>query len=47
MKPEEFRLDRAKPTPSVCPFCSVGCAIIVYTINGRIVNIEGDPRSDP
>jgi formate dehydrogenase major subunit len=45
MKPKEFRLDKAKPTPSVCPFCSVGCAIIVYTINGRIVNIEGDPQS--
>jgi formate dehydrogenase major subunit len=45
MKPKEFRLDKAKRTPSVCPYCSVGCAIIIYTINGRIVNIEGDPQS--
>ena len=43
MKPKEFRLDQANLTPSVCPYCSVGCAIIIYAINGRIVNIEGDP----
>jgi formate dehydrogenase major subunit len=29
----------------VCPYCSVGCATIVHTIDGEIVNIEGDPRS--
>ena len=34
-----------KTTPSVCPYCSVGCATLVHTIEGRIVNIEGDPRS--
>jgi len=45
MKPEKFRLNKAKSTPGVCPYCSVGCAILVYTINGRIVNIEGDPQS--
>ncbi|MBW2487774.1 MAG: hypothetical protein JRE72_10150, partial [Deltaproteobacteria bacterium] len=45
MKPKEFRLDKAKLTPGVCPYCSVGCAVIIYTINGRIVNIEGDPQS--
>jgi formate dehydrogenase major subunit len=45
MQPNGFRLDKAKQTRSVCPYCSVGCAIIIYTINGRIVNIEGDPQS--
>jgi formate dehydrogenase major subunit len=45
MKAKEFRLDKAKLTPGVCPYCSVGCAIIIYTINDRIVNIEGDPQS--
>jgi formate dehydrogenase major subunit len=29
----------------VCPYCAVGCATIVHTIGGEIVNIEGDPRS--
>jgi formate dehydrogenase major subunit len=45
MKAKEFRLNKAKSTPGVCPYCSVGCAILVYTIGGRIVNIEGDPQS--
>src|SRR6185312_9122757 len=42
---QELRIKDAKATPSVCPYCSVGCATLVHTIGGRIVNIEGDPRS--
>jgi formate dehydrogenase major subunit len=42
---EELRIAKAKVTPSVCPFCSVGCATLVHTIDGQIVNIEGDSRS--
>jgi formate dehydrogenase major subunit len=42
---QELRIKDAKTTPSVCPYCSVGCATLVHTIEGRIVNIEGDPRS--
>lgn len=44
-KAQELRISKAKVTPSVCPFCSVGCATLVHTINGQIVNIEGDSRS--
>src|SRR5919197_1024006 len=42
---QELRIQDAKVTPSLCPYCSVGCATLVHTINGKIVNIEGDPRS--
>ncbi len=42
---QELRIKDAKTTPSICPYCSVGCATLVRTIEGRIVNIEGDPRS--
>jgi formate dehydrogenase major subunit len=42
---QELRIKDAKTTPSVCPYCSVGCATLVHTIEGKIVNIEGDPRS--
>jgi formate dehydrogenase major subunit len=42
---QELRIANAKVTPSVCPFCSVGCATLVHTVNGQIVNIEGDSRS--
>lgn len=42
---EELRIKHAKATPSICPYCAVGCATIVHTIGGEIVNIEGDLRS--
>jgi formate dehydrogenase major subunit len=42
---QALRIQEARATPSLCPYCSVGCATIVHTIGGEIVNIEGDPRS--
>lgn len=30
---------------SVCPFCAVGCAQLIYAKNGKPIHIEGDPRS--
>src|SRR6266446_9680120 len=42
---QELRIKHAKATPSLCPYCSVGCATLVHTVEGKITNIEGDPRS--
>jgi formate dehydrogenase major subunit len=42
---QELRIKNAKVTPSVCPYCSVGCGTLIHTIDGHIVNVEGDPRS--
>jgi formate dehydrogenase major subunit len=42
---QELRIKDAKVTPSICPYCSVGCATLVHTVEGRILNIEGDARS--
>jgi formate dehydrogenase major subunit len=42
---QELRIKDAKATPSVCPYCAVGCATLVHTVGDRIVNVEGDPRS--
>jgi formate dehydrogenase major subunit len=30
---------------SICPFCAVGCAQLVYARNGKPIHVEGDPRS--
>jgi formate dehydrogenase major subunit len=30
-------------TPTICPYCAVGCGMVVGTNAGRVVNIEGDP----
>jgi len=38
-----LRILHAKQTTTICPYCSVSCGIIIHTINGRVVNTEGDP----
>jgi len=37
-----LRISGAKQTTTICPYCSVGCGIIVYTENGKIIRCEGD-----
>jgi len=40
------RIDEAETvTASICPYCAVGCAQLVYVKDGAVVQIEGDPRS--
>ncbi|RJR55174.1 MAG: dehydrogenase [Desulfobacteraceae bacterium] len=30
---------------SICPYCAVGCAQLVYAKGDRLIHVEGDPRS--
>jgi formate dehydrogenase major subunit len=30
---------------SICPFCAVGCAQLVYVKDGEVTQVEGDPAS--
>ncbi len=39
----ELKIKNAKETHTICPYCSVGCGIVVHTIDGKVVNTEGDP----
>jgi formate dehydrogenase major subunit len=39
------RVAGLKVTESVCPYCAVGCGQVVYTRDGELVDIEGNPRS--
>jgi formate dehydrogenase major subunit len=39
------RIEGVKVTESVCPYCAVGCGQIVYTKDGELLDIEGNPRS--
>lgn len=40
----ELRIKGAKETRTICPFCSVGCGIIVHAKDGKVVYTEGDPE---
>ncbi|RZI93120.1 MAG: sulfate ABC transporter substrate-binding protein, partial [Rubrivivax sp.] len=45
-----FKLARATETRNTCPYCSVGCGVIMYSLGDKaknvtssIIHIEGDP----
>src|SRR5205823_4936055 len=38
---QELRIKGAKVKPSVCPYCSVGCATLIHTIDDKIVKYRG------
>jgi formate dehydrogenase major subunit len=35
----------ADVTPSVCPYCGVGCGQLIFHKNGTMISVEGDPNS--
>lgn len=39
----ELPIKGAKETPTICPYCSVGCGQIAHVRDGRLINLEGDP----
>nr|WP_165234417.1 dehydrogenase [Aquisphaera insulae] len=39
------RLRGATVTNGLCPYCAVGCSQLLYTKDGQLIDIEGDPRS--
>ena len=38
----ELRTKGLQVSTTICPYCAVGCGMIVHTKDGKIVNIEGD-----
>jgi formate dehydrogenase major subunit len=39
------RLRGATVTEGLCPYCAVGCAQLIYTKGGQLIDIEGHPES--
>jgi formate dehydrogenase major subunit len=39
------RIHGADVGVSVCPYCAVGCSQLVYSKNGRVIDIEGNYES--
>src|SRR5437016_10712336 len=47
---QSLRISRATETRSTCPYCSVSCGVIIYTLGDKaknaipqVVHVEGDP----
>jgi formate dehydrogenase major subunit len=39
------KIEDAKVSRSICPYCGVGCGQLVFHKNGKLISIEGDPQS--
>lgn len=40
---KDFKISELKPIPTICPYCGVGCGILVYSDGKDVVYTEGDP----
>lgn len=48
----ELKISRTTQTHSICPYCAVGCSVVIHTLGDKarnvqpaVVHIEGDPES--
>jgi len=48
----ELKISRTTQTHSICPYCAVGCSVVIHTLGDKsrnvdptIVHVEGDPES--
>jgi formate dehydrogenase major subunit len=48
----ELKISRTTQTKSICPYCAVGCSVVIHTLGDKarnvkpaVVHIEGDPDS--
>jgi len=39
-----IRLDGAVQTRSTCPYCGTGCGVLIESVGGQVVNVQGDPQ---
>ncbi len=37
-----FKLARTTETRNTCPYCSVGCGILIYSLGDKAKNVQGD-----
>jgi len=42
-KTKELKITNAQTTPTICPYCGVGCGILVHTKENNVIYTEGDP----
>ncbi len=41
---EALKTRYATESTTICPYCGVGCGLIVSTMSRNVINVEGDPE---
>ena len=44
-RPLDWKIERTKVVPSICPYCAVGCGLLLHVRDGKLINAEGNPDS--
>ena len=39
----KLKTSKATESTTICPFCGVGCGQIASVVDGKLINLEGDP----
>lgn len=42
-EPEELWVQYADTVTNICSYCGVGCGVLCYVEDGKIINVDGDP----
>ena len=37
-------LKYGREIPSICPYCAVGCGLLIHVREGKVIYVEGDPK---
>jgi len=40
----DWRIEYGREVPSICPYCAVGCGLLMHVREGKMMYVEGDPE---
>jgi formate dehydrogenase major subunit len=43
--PLTWKIRNTTVVPSICPYCAVGCSLLLHARDGKLINAEGNPDS--
>jgi formate dehydrogenase major subunit len=43
--PVDWKIKNTAVVPSICPYCAVGCSLLLHVRDGKLINAEGNPDS--
>lgn len=43
--PLAWKIRNTAVVPSICPYCAVGCSLLLHVREGKLINAEGNPDS--